>query len=299
MAFSNERRNNFKVSRLIIHFMLAVVALSCLAPFLLVISVSLTPETEIFKNGYSFIPPKITLVAYEVILENPQQLIDSYLVTAISTIIGTIGGLWLTVTVAYVMTRKDYKYRNCISFFIFVTMLFNGGIVPTYILISRWLNMKNTVFALFVPLMVSAYFVLLMKGFIQTIPFSLIESAKIDGAREIRIFTSIIIPISKPAFATIGLFLALRYWNDWYQCLMYIEKENLYTLQYLLMRVMKNLDFLNSEYAREILNLDQIEIPTFSARMAMCVLAAGPMVFVFPFFQKYFVQGLTMGSIKE
>ncbi|MBB6670761.1 carbohydrate ABC transporter permease [Cohnella nanjingensis] len=287
------KRNN-----IVIHLILAGFALICLLPFVLIVSTSLMHEKDIALFGYSFIPKRFTLMAYEVILKNPQQLINSYAVTIAVTLIGTAVGLWLTATIAYVMTRKDYKYRNKISFYVFFTMLFNGGLVPSYILISRWLGMKNTIFALFVPYLVNAWFVLLMKGFLQSIPHSLVESAKIDGAGEFKIFVKIILPIAKPAIATVGLFMVLQYWNDWWLSMLFIDKENLYTLQYLLIRVMRNLEFLNTEFARKYLNLAQVEIPTLSARMAMSVLAAGPMLFVFPFFQKYFVKGLTVGSVK-
>ncbi|GBG11192.1 hypothetical protein PAT3040_05981 [Paenibacillus agaridevorans] len=287
-----------KANNLIPHIVLLSIAIACLLPFLLIISSSLMYEKDIILQGYTFIPKKITLLAYEVILKDPQQLINSYIVTIIVTIVGTIVGLWLTATIAYVLTRNDYKYKNKLTFYVFFTMLFNGGLIPSYILISRWLNMKDTIFALIVPYLVIAWYVLLMKGFFQSLPKGLVESAKIDGASEFKIFVQIVLPISKPALATVGLFLVLQYWNDWWLSMLFIDKESLFSLQFLLIRVMRNLEFLNTEMARQYLNIDRLNIPTLSARMAMSVLAAGPMLFIFPFFQKYFVKGLTLGSIK-
>ncbi|MGQ9631006.1 MAG: carbohydrate ABC transporter permease [bacterium] len=177
-------------------------------------------------------------------------------------------------------------------------MLFNGGLVPWYILIVRYLHLKDTLWVLIVPYLVVPWFVLLLRTFFQQIPISLIESAKIDGASEFRIFFSIIVPLSKPALATIGLFICLRYWNDWWLSLLYIEKENLVPLQYMLYRMMANIQFLTSQLTTTAVDIDVGKLPNESARMAMCVLAAGPMLFVFPFFQKYFVKGLTAGALK-
>jgi putative aldouronate transport system permease protein len=178
-------------------------------------------------------------------------------------------------------------------------MLFNGGLVPSYILISKWLGLKDSIFALIIPGLCGAWNILMMKGFFQSIPTSLIESAKLDGAGEFRIFTGIIIPISKPAFATIGLFFVLAYWNEWYFSMLYIDTSSKVKLQYLLMTILKNVEFLNSPEAMQYgMTNHMVAIPTLSARMAMCVIAAGPILVVFPFFQKYFVKGLTVGAVK-
>jgi putative aldouronate transport system permease protein len=287
-----------KSNNIILHLILSTFAAACLLPFCLIISASLSQEKDIALRGYTFFPKDITFLAYEVVLKDPQQLINSYMVTIFVTIAGTIVGLWLTSTIAYVITRTDYKYKNKLTFYIFFTMLFNGGLIPSYILISRWLGMKDTILALIVPYLVGSWYVLLLKGFFQNIPRGLIESAKIDGASEFRIFVQIVIPISKPALATVALFMVLQYWNDWWLSMLFIDREDLFSLQFLLIRVMRNLEFLNTEVARQFLNIERMNIPTLSARMAMSVLVAGPMLFIFPFFQKYFVKGLTVGSIK-
>lgn len=186
------------------------------------------------------------------------------------------------------------------SFYIFFTMLFNGGLVPSYILITQWLHLKNTIWAQILPLITNAWYILLMKGFFRGLPDSITEAARIDGASELRVFTAIILPISKPVLATIALFYALGYWNDWYQSLLYIDDPSLYKLQYLLMQILRKVQFMNSEMGQATANISSgaMQMPTLNLRMAMCVLALGPMLVVFPFFQKYFVRGITVGAIK-
>ncbi len=254
---------------------------------------------DVVRNGYSFLPAHWTFDAYRTIFINTKQLVRSYYVTILSTLVGTALGMWLIVTSSYVLTRRDYKYRNILSFYIFFTMLFNGGLVPSYLLIAKWLGMKNTLMALIVPYLFNAFYVLLLKGFFQAaIPDSLYESAKIDGANELTILMKIVIPLSTPALATVALFYVLQYWNDWFLSLMYTSDNSLLKLQTLLIRVLKNLEFLNSAEARQYMWIDKTQVPSLTARMAMCIVAAGPMIVVFPFFQKYFIKGLKVGAIK-
>ena len=281
------------------HLALTMLAFTCLYPFLIILGSSFQSESEIMTRGYAVLPQKPTLEAYRVILGNPQSLLTSYGITILTTAITTLLGLAVVSTYGYVVARKDYPYRRALSFFAFFTMLFNGGMVPSYILISNWLGLKDSMMALILPLVCSAWYILMMKGFFQTIPTALIESAKIDGAGELRIFATIVVPISKPAFATIGLFYVLAAWNDWWLSLLYIENENLFKLQYLLMKVLNNIEFLNSYDAIKygVVN-GSTQLPTYSVRMAMCILAAGPILVVFPFFQKYFVRGITVGAVK-
>lgn len=294
----NVRKNKkISLSGLNIHFILILFTLFCVLPIILVIVISFMKEKEIFTTGYTFFPKQLTFSAYKQIFLNPKQLFTSYSVTIITTLAGTIVGLWLTASMAYAISRKDYRFRKILAFFVFFTMLFNGGLVPTYIMIVSWLHINNTIFALLYPYLCGAFNVLLMRSFFRTIPDALIESAKIDGAREIRIFVQLILPLSKPGIATVGLFIAFSYWNDWFQSLMYTNDLKLISLQYLLVSIMKNIEFLNSAAGR-MLGGAAVDLPQYSARMAMCVLAAGPMLFIFPFFQKYFVKGLTVGSIK-
>ena len=202
-------------------------------------------------------------------------------------------------TCGYVMSRDDFAYKRILGLYVFFTMLFSGGMVPSYILMTRGLGLKDSLLALIIPGMCSAWNILLMKGFFKTIPSSLIESAKLDGAGEFQIFARIIVPISKPAFATVGLLLTLDFWNEWFNSLLYINDPSKVKLQYLLITMLRNVEFLNSPEAQQYGLLTGMEtMPTMSVRMAMCVLAAGPILLVFPFFQKYFVKGLTVGAVK-
>ena len=284
---------------IIMYTILILVAICCLYPFLLVLGSSFQSESEIISSGYKAFSKSPTLTAYKTILSNPQTLVDSYSITILVSVIVTIVGTWLTASFGYVISRRDFKYRKAFSFFIFFTMLFNGGLVPTYILISKWLHMSNTIWALICPVLLSAWNIILMKGFFASIPPALIESAKLDGASELLIFMKIIIPISTPAFATIALFSLLNAWNSWMPSMLYTEDQKLYTLQYMLQQVMNNIKFLNSEAAMQYgLVNKNTEIPTYSVRMAMCILTSGPILIIFPFFQKYFTQGLTVGSVK-
>lgn len=297
-AFAKTRGE--KIMLAVMHVVFIIFSVICVGSFLIVVGSSFQTHEEITQIGYRLLPQKFSLEAYRYVFASPWRLINAYLITIITTVLGTIAGLWVSATAGYVISRKNYRYRNILAFFIFFTMLFNGGLVPTYIMLVNWFHMKNTIWALIVPMIVSAWYVILFKGFFQSIPDALIESAKIDGASELKIFLRIVLPISKPAIATITLFYVLGYWNDWYLSLIYIMDESLYKLQYLLMVILKNAEFLNSEAAREMGAAGQIAAtPTLNVRMAMCVLAAGPVLLVFPFFQKHFVKGITVGSIKE
>jgi putative aldouronate transport system permease protein len=292
-----ERNKSTKFLKNIFHIPLIIAALITITPLLVLLSTSLSNEDDVIKNGYPLIPKHLGIMAYKVVFKNPAELLNAYAVTITVTVVGSAISLFMIALVAYVISRPDYKYRRIISLYIFFTMLFNGGLVPTYILVARWMHLKDNMFAMIIPLLISAYNILLMKGFMQSIPFSIIESAKIDGASEFKTFVQIIFPISKPALATVGLFLLLAYWNDWYQCMLYIDNPKLYNLQYMLVRVLQNFEFLNSGDMRSMLK-DTQSPPVLTARMAMSVIAAGPMLLIFPFFQKYFVKGITMGSVK-
>lgn len=281
------------------HLTLISFCVLCILPLLLTVSISLSGEDTLIKEGYSLIPRVFSLEAYEIVFEHPAQLIFSYLVTILVALSGTSFGLLITTMLAYVLSRKDYPFSNKTSFYVFFTMLFSGGMVPWYILISNTLHMRDTIFALIIPYLIIPWHVLLMKGFLSEIPASLIESAKIDGASEYRIFFSMVVPISKVGMTTVGLFTLLMYWNDYYLSLMFIQNSKIVSLQFLLYRIMSNIDFLNSSLAASSgVTIAAKDMPNLSARMALCLLAAGPMLFVFAFFQKYFVSGITVGAVK-
>ncbi len=284
--------------RFFIHILLILIAVICIIPFIAVVSISLSDEVEIAKHGYSLLPRGFSLSAYEFILRNPMKILRSYFVTILVCVIGTVLSLFIMSLCAYPLSRHDFKYRNKVSFIIFFTMLFNGGLVPTFIWVSKYLHLGNTFWVLFLPVIVSPWYLLLMRTFFQTIPYEIVESATIDGATETQVYLHLILPLAKPALATVGLFTILGFWNDWFRGLLYIEDSNLVTLQYMLYRMMGNITELQNAMTAGMMNIDLSTLPNESARMAMCVLAAGPMIFVFPFFQKYFVKGLTVGSVK-
>lgn len=293
------RRKSLPVFQPLLHVFFTVVTLCMLIPFALVISISVTEESSITEYGYQMIPKDFTLKAYEYIFQSPAILIHAYGVTILVTVLGTLLSLLNTAILGYIVARRDFRYRVPVTFYIFFTMLFNGGLVPSYILITQYLHLTNTIWALILPVLISPFHIMVMKGFLAKVPFEIIESAKVDGAREIRIFVTIVLPLAAPALATLGIFQAFGFWNSWFSALLYINDESWIPIQLLLVRMMQNLDYLtsNSEFIGQF-GIDTSKFPSLSARMAMAILAGGPMIFVFPFFQRYFVHGMTVGSLK-
>ncbi|MBV7338135.1 carbohydrate ABC transporter permease [Chloroflexi bacterium TSY] len=277
----------------LVHIALTLVGLACLIPMILVVSVSFSDEKALALEGYRLYPVGFTTFAYTYILKNPQQIIGAYGVTALVTIVGTFVGLIVCALLAYPLSRKDFKFRGILSFYVFFTLLFNGGMVPFYILVTQYLGLKDNILALILPYLATAWYVLILRTSFAQLPEELLDAARIDGAGEWRIFFRIVIPLSKPVLATIGLFFVLRYWNDWFMALLFIDEPKLYPLQYLLQVLMRNMSVLasNPQTMGE-------PIPTQSARMAMAVLAFGPALFVFLLLQKYFVRGITIGGLK-
>lgn len=287
------------ISDLIIHVFFIALSIAIIIPFVLVISISLTDEKSLLLHGYHLIPQQFNPIAYKLIFHAPTQLLRSYLVTIVVTVVGTIVSLLITAMIAYSLSRRDYRYRKITTVFVFFTMLFNGGLVPLYILVTQYLHLKDTIYALIVPYLVSPFNILIMKGFLDKLPAEMIESAKIDGSSESRIFFSLVLPLSTPALATVGLFISFAYWNDWWLGLLFIDNPHLVPLQLLLYRIMSAIEFLsNNVMTNNAVHIHLQDFPNLSARMAMAILAAGPMMFVFPFFQRYFVSGLTVGSLK-
>ncbi|MCD9024874.1 carbohydrate ABC transporter permease [Cohnella silvisoli] len=276
-----------------LHVILLIISLLCILPLIVVISASLSDEAALTQNGYSLIPTQFSLDAYQFLFRQPDQLLRSYGVTFLVTGIGTIASLLVTSLLAYPLSRKDFQLRRSLSMYILFTMLFSGGLVPSYMVVSRVFHLKDTIWSLILPYLVIAWFVFLMRTFFATIPDEIIESAKIDGVGEYRLYFQIIVPLSTPVLATIGLFCTLNYWNDWYLALLYIDDRNLIPLQYLLMNIMKNIEVINSS-----VNATTSIIPSDTVRMATATLAIGPIIFVYLFFQKFFVRGLTVGAVK-
>lgn len=293
------RKRQLPVFQPLLHLFFTITTLCMLIPFVLVISISVSEESTFGEFGYQIIPKDFTWKAYHYIFQSPDILIHAYGVTILLTVMGTILSLLNTAILGYIVSRRDFRYRVPVTFYIFFTMLFNGGLVPSYILITQYLHLTNTIWALILPALISPFHIMVMKGFLAKVPFEIIESAKVDGAREIRIFATIVLPLAAPALATLGIFQAFGFWNSWFSALLYINNESWIPIQLLLVRMMKNLDYLtsNSDFIGQF-GIDTSKFPSLSARMAMAILAGGPMIFVFPFFQRYFVQGMTVGSLK-
>lgn len=287
-----------KKINIIPHSVIILFAVLCLVPFVLVLSISFSSEKDIINYGYQFLPKKIDLTGYKYVLENSSQLLASYKTTILFTVIGTLLELIFEVLMAYPLSRKQFEERKYFNFFIFFTMLFSGGLVPSYILITQYLKIDNTFLVLILNGLVNVWHIFLLRTFFKGIPDALFESAKIDGADEFYILYKIVIPLSKPILATVALFGVLQRWNEWYTTLLYIRDTNLYTLQYILQKIMMDINMLKEGLNLPQNVLDSIEIPGETSRMAMAILAAGPMILVFPFFQKYFVKGITVGAVK-
>lgn len=274
-----------------------LVALLCIFPFWMVVIGSLTPENEIYVRGYSLWPQTFSTEAYKLAFEDPGKILRSYLVTVGITGAGTAVSLFIVSMCGYVLQRSDFKSRNFFTMFVFFTVLFNGGLVPWYILMTNYLHLKDNYLALILPMMVNVFYLIIMKNFMRSIPGALIESAKIDGAGEFYIFLRIVLPLAKPALASIGMFIALNYWNDWRNGMLFMQDETMYPLQYYLYRLLSSLDFLKSAAASTIDLGDQV-FPSESFKLAMTVVATGPIILLYPFVQKYFVKGITIGAVK-
>lgn len=279
--------------RLLIILALSVLSIAFVLPLWLVISASLTDEGAIARNGYTLLPSKFSTFAYQYILSDPSQIFQAYGVSILVTVLGSTLSLFIMALAAYPLSRRDYTLRRPFSFYIFFTMLFNGGLVPFYILCTQYLHLNNSIWALILPYLVIPWYLLLLRTFFATLPLELIYAAKVDGASEWRIFFQIVLPLSKPALATVGLFSMLTYWNDWWLALLFIDDPHLSPVQYLLYRLVTNVDAVASQP-----QLFGIPVPAQSIRMAVAVLAIVPILVVFLFVQRFFIRGITVGSLK-
>lgn len=278
---------------------LSLFSLACIIPFWLVLTVSISDENYVTKHGYSFWPKELDFVAYNYLIQDSENILRAYGVSILVTIIGVAVSLFITSAMAYALSRSDFPYRNALSFYVFFTMLFSGGLLPWYLVYTRFLHVQDTLFALILPGLIGGFNIFIIRTFFtNSIPPSLIDSAQIDGASEYRTYFSIILPLSLPVMATIGLFTIVSYWNDWFTSLVFIKNENLYSLQYLLNKTLMNAAFLQSIANKAYSNTANVTQPLESIRMAMAMVAIGPMVLVFPFLQKYFIKGLTVGAVK-
>lgn len=276
---------------------ISIASILCLVPFLLVLSGSLTANDSIVGDGYNLIPGEWSLEGYRTIFNNPDKVLRAYAVTGITTVTGTLLGMFLITMSGYVLQRKDFRYRNAVSFFIYFTTLFGGGLVPWYILVTKYLRLTDSLWALILPGLLSPFLIILMRSFMSSmIPDEVIESAKIDGAGDFLIYWRITLPISLPGLATIGLFLTLHYWNDWYLSSLFINNPEKYQLQYYLYNVINNAKAIQ-DLAISGVTLN-VNLPMETTKMAMSIIAVGPILFLYPFVQRYFVKGLTIGAVK-
>ncbi|EMW5374843.1 TPA: carbohydrate ABC transporter permease [Enterococcus faecalis] len=290
-------------ANLIFNIVIAIFAISCVVPFFFVIMISLTSEGSLAANGYRFWPKEFSLEAYRYIFQGAmsQRIIHALGVTVFITVTGTIVNATMTSLYAYVISRSNFPFKKFFTLFALITMLFSPGMVANYLVMTNLLQLKDTIWALILPLALGPFNILVMRTFFKkTVPDSIIESARIDGASEMRIFVSIVLPLAVPGIATISLFAALGYWNDWFNALLYIQKDTLVPLQYLLMKIQNNLEFLSRSTDMGVAAQEGLGVlPSESARMAIVVLSTLPIALTYPFFQKYFVGGLTIGGVKE
>lgn len=291
-----------KPASLLLNLSFILYCIVSLIPVLLVISVSFSDENAISLHGYRLIPESFSLAAYQFLWRDAAHIAQGYGISIFVTLVGSLLGLTVTAMFAYPLSRMDFNFRGFFSFFIFFTMIFSGGLVPWYLVYTKLFPIKDTLFALIIPNhLMNAFFVIMVRTFFQTtIHPSLIESASMDGAGEFKIFRSIVLPLSLPVLATVGLFYTIGYWNDWFNSLVFINNDKLVNLQYMMYKVMRNLQYLNAnaQVSGSVISSEIAKLPNETVRMAMCITGMGPIVLAFPMFQKYFVKGLTVGAIK-
>ncbi|MCI8389109.1 MAG: carbohydrate ABC transporter permease [Roseburia sp.] len=291
-----EKNNRFQIAA---HIVMILLCIFCLFPFLILISSSITSEMTLVREGYSILPKNIDFSAYKYLLTSSDDIIRGYIITICVTVIGTVANLTLTILLAYPLSRRDLPHRNVFAFIVFFTMLFHGGIVPSYIMWSKYFHITNTYAALIIPnLMMGAYYVIMVRTYFQSnIPEAVLEAGRIDGAGEMRILGQIVLPMSKPIIATMVLLVGLVYWNDWTNGLYYINKDKYYSIQVLLNRMLQDVQFLMSSASSDSSELAK-DIPSVALKMAVAVMGALPVLCVYPFFQKYFVKGIVVGAVK-
>lgn len=279
---------------------LTLLVAATLLPIILIVLASFTAEAALIRNGYSFFPEEFSLDAYYYIVKQGAVITRAYGVSFFVTIVGTAASVLITAMLAYPMSRKSFKYRNVLAFFVFFTMLFNGGIVPSYIMWTRFFHIKNTIWALLIPnYLVTAFNVILVKNFYaNNVPDALVEAAQIDGAGELTIFYKIMIPLARPVVATVGLFTGLCYWNDWTNGLYYVDNEKLYSIQLLLIKIMNNIQGLKANSNAAMLGTGAVDLPSTSVRMAMALIGILPILAVYPFIQKHLIRGIVVGAVK-
>ena len=294
------KKDNFSYDTLIFNIIgylaTGIFTIFCLIPFMLIISSSFTSEMYVIRNGFTLIPKDFTLDAYKTIFTTTKSVVNAYKISIIVLIVKTTVGVFITSMTAYVLFRKDFKYRNIIAFLIFFTTMFGGGLVPTYIINTQYYGFEDRLYALILPGMLVPFNIILMRNFLNSIPMAIIESAKIDGSGDFRTFITLVLPLSTAGLATIGLFIALESWNSWVEAMLYINDTTKFPLQYLLYQIISQARFENELAAKS--GIPAQEVPKETLKMAMAVITIGPIIFVYPFAQKYFIKGITIGAVK-
>jgi len=295
------RVNQIKTStNLLINLFFILVSVTCIAPVLLVIAISVTSEQSIRQYGYQFIPSEFSTEAYDYLLRAGDAIWRAYGVSIFVTIVGTILSLAVITLYAYPLSRSSFKYRYQFSFFAFFTMVFGGGLVPWYIVYTQLVPIKNSIWIMIVPYLMNTWYMMIMRTFYKTtVPESIIESARIDGAGEFRTYFTIVLPLCRAGLATVGLFCTLGYWNDFWLPMVFVNNAKNFNIQYLMYQTLIAVQNLLNN-SNQISNMTEIlaNLPSESLRMAIAVISIGPIVLAYPFFQKYFVKGLTIGAVK-
>ena len=292
----NKKKKHIK-GQVVLHIIFLLMSATYILPFLMVISVSFTDETALIRDGYGLIPAVFSTEAYKSVFKDPTQILNSYVTTIIFTAASTFLSVLVMGIMAYPLSRPNYKHNRFVSLFVLFTMLFSAGMVPGYLLIVKYLHLNNTIWVYILPGLVSAYNLIVIRTNYKSLPEELIEAAKIDGAGELFICFKIVMPLCKPVLASIGFLFLVNKWNDWMTSMLYITKPQLYSLQYMLQKILNEAQFLKQMADAGTLNAGEV-FPTESFRYAMAVVAAGPVLCIFPFFQKYFAKGLTLGGVK-
>lgn len=289
-----------KGGQIALNIIFIFLTVAALAPFLLLIASSLTSESSLMEYGYGFFPRQFSLDAYVYLFKSSTKILRGYGITIFVTVAGTAVSVLITTLFAYPLSRKELPFRYAFSFFVFFTMLFNGGLVPSYMMWTQTFHIRDTIFALLLPnLLMNAFYVIMMRSFFMAnIPDALVEAARIDGAGEYKILFKVVFPLSKPMLATLSLMIGLGYWNDWMNSLYYISDEKLYSIQAILNTIITNIQFLTSGQSTVSSGLDISKLPNVSVRMAIAVIGIVPILLIYPFFQKYFVKGIVVGGVK-
>ena len=292
-------KKQHRTGQIILNLIFIILCLCFIVPFLYSISISFSDEGTLIREGYSLLPKKISSEAYRMVFRNPTQIIQSYKITILFSLVSTVFAMLVMSMLAYAISRENCKFRKPLVVIVLITMLFNAGMVPNYLLITKYLNLSNNILVYILPGAVSAWNLIILRTYFKAVPFSLIEAAKLDGASETYICFRIVMPLSLSTISAIAFLFLVPKWNDWYTSLLYIDDPKMYSLQFVLQRILRETEFLKQMAQTGQEKVDISQIPTESFKYAMALVVAGPMLIVFPFFQKYFVKGMTVGSVKE